>query len=85
MAGLKRVTMELGSNSPLIVMPDADLNQVAEATVATGFVNAGQVCISTQRVIALDGIYGDLLDVLKPKVEAIKVGNQLDEKTKWAP
>jgi acyl-CoA reductase-like NAD-dependent aldehyde dehydrogenase len=84
-AGLKRVTMELGSNSPLIVMPDADLNQVAEATAITGYINAGQVCISTQRVIALDHIYGDLLDVLKPKIEAIKVGNQLDEKTKMGP
>ncbi len=60
-AGLKRVTMELGSNSPLIVMPDADLNKVADATVATGYGNAGQVCISTQRVIALDRVYDDLL------------------------
>jgi acyl-CoA reductase-like NAD-dependent aldehyde dehydrogenase len=84
-AGLKRVTMELGSNAPLIVMPDADLNQVAEATAITGFANAGQVCISTQRVIALDGIYGDLLDVLKPKIEAIHVGNQLDEKNQMGP
>ncbi len=84
-AGLKRVTMELGSNSPLIVMPDADLERVAEATAITGFVNAGQVCISTQRVIALDGIYGDLLDILKPRIEAIKVGNQLNEETDMGP
>src|SRR6476661_1657034 len=47
-AGLKRVTMELGSNSPVIVMSDANLDKVAEATVATGYSNAGQVCISTQ-------------------------------------
>src|SRR4051794_28658811 len=45
-AGIKRVTMELGSNSPLIVLEDADLNKVADAVVATGFANAGQVCIS---------------------------------------
>ncbi len=84
-AGLKRVTMELGSNSPIIVMGDADLNKVAEATVATGYANAGQVCISTQRVIALAGVYHDLIDVLRPKVEAITFGNQLDEKTKMGP
>ncbi|HEX4149044.1 MAG TPA: aldehyde dehydrogenase family protein [Pirellulales bacterium] len=84
-AGLKRVTMELGSNSPLIVMPDADLAKVAEATVATGYGNAGQVCISTQRVIAIDGVYDDLLSVLKPKVAAIVAGNQLDEKTQMGP
>ena len=84
-AGLKKVTMELGSNSPIIVMPDADLNKVAEATVATGYSNAGQVCISTQRVIALAPIYQDLIAALRPKVEAITVGNPLDEKTKMGP
>ena len=51
MADLKRVTMELGSNSPLIVMQDADLAKVGRPTVTTGYGNAGQVCISTQRVI----------------------------------
>lgn len=84
-AGLKRVTMELGSNSPLIVMNDANLEKVAAATVATGFANAGQTCISAQRVIALSGIYGDLLDALRPQVEAYAVGNQLDEKSKMGP
>lgn len=84
-AGLKRMTMELGSNSPLIVMPDADLAKVAEATVATGYGNAGQVCISTQRLIALEPVYDKLLGVLKPKVAAIVAGNPLDEKTKMGP
>jgi acyl-CoA reductase-like NAD-dependent aldehyde dehydrogenase len=51
-AGIKRVTMELGSNSPVIVMPDANLDRVAEAVALTGFANAGQVCISAQRVLA---------------------------------
>lgn len=85
MAGLKKVTMELGSNSPLIIMEDADLEKVVAATVATGFANAGQTCISTQRVIALEGIYGPLLETLKPRVEAVAVGNQLDEKNKMGP
>jgi acyl-CoA reductase-like NAD-dependent aldehyde dehydrogenase len=84
-AGLKKVTMELGSNSPIIVMPDADLNKVAEATVATGYSNAGQVCISTQRVIAFDKVYADLLNLLGPKVAAITTGNPLDERTKMGP
>jgi acyl-CoA reductase-like NAD-dependent aldehyde dehydrogenase len=84
-AGLKKVTMELGSNSPIIVMPDADLHKVAEATVATGYSNAGQVCIATQRVIAFDNVYADLINVLGPKVAAITTGNPLDEKTKMGP
>jgi len=84
-AGIKRVTMELGSNSPVIVMPDADLRKVAEATIATGYSNAGQVCISTQRVIALPAVYDELIGVLAPKVQAITLGNPLDEKTKMGP
>jgi glyceraldehyde-3-phosphate dehydrogenase (NADP+) len=84
-AGLKRVTMELGSNSPLIVLADADLNKVADATISTGFGNAGQVCISTQRVIAVERVYGDLLDVLQPRVAAISVGDPLQAATKMGP
>lgn len=85
LAGIKRVTMELGSNAPIIVMPDADLEKVATAIAATGYANAGQVCISTQRVIASRKVYGDLLAATKPKVEALTTGNPLDEKTKVGP
>lgn len=84
-AGIKKVTMELGSNSPIIVMPDADLEKVAVATAATGYANAGQVCISTQRVITNRRIYSDFLDALKPKVAALTTGNPLDEKVKVGP
>jgi glyceraldehyde-3-phosphate dehydrogenase (NADP+) len=84
-AGIKKVTMELGSNSPLIVMPDADLEKVATAIAATGYSNAGQVCISTQRVIANRKIYGDVIAATKLKVEALGVGNPLEEKTKVGP
>lgn len=84
-AGLKRVTMELGSNSPLIVMPDADLDKVAAAVAATGYANAGQVCISTQRVIALKSVYSDLLDAVKTRVAAIRAGNPLEEQTQMGP
>ena len=84
-AGLKRVTMELGSNSPLIVMQDADLDKVVEATAASGFANAGQVCISTQRVIAMDNIHDELIDALRPRIESIATGDQLGESTKMGP
>ena len=84
-AGLKKVTMELGSNSPVIVMPDADLDKVAQAVAATGYANAGQVCISTQRVLAAGKVYADFLAALKPRVEALTTGNQLDEKVKVGP
>jgi glyceraldehyde-3-phosphate dehydrogenase (NADP+) len=85
LAGIKKVTMELGSNSPVIVMPDADLDKVAAAVAATGYANAGQVCISTQRVLTAGKVYGDFLDALRPRVAALTTGNQLDETTKVGP
>ncbi|HAA76974.1 TPA: aldehyde dehydrogenase [Candidatus Latescibacteria bacterium] len=84
-AGLKKVTMELGSNSPLIVMPDADLEKVAAATASTGFANAGQVCISAQRVMAHDAVYDDFIDALTPKVEALNTGNPIEEGVALGP
>ena len=84
-AGLKRVTMELGSNAPLIVMPDADPKRVAAAAAMSGFSNAGQVCISTQRVIAHSDIYGDLLDAMTDVTAAISTGNPLEKATGMGP
>ena len=84
-AGLKKVTMELGANCPLLIMPDADLEKVAQATVTSGFSNAGQVCISTQRVPVDGKVYGDFLDILKPQVESIKMGNGLEQGVQMGP
>ncbi|MGD1019036.1 MAG: aldehyde dehydrogenase family protein [Verrucomicrobiia bacterium] len=85
MAGVKRVTMELGNNSPIIVMPDADLNKVADAVAATGYSNAGQACISTQRVIAQREVYEHVLAAAKSKVERLTTGDPLNEKTTVGP
>jgi len=84
-AGMKKVTMELGSNAALVIMDDADLEKVADATVATGFSNAGQACISTQRVLADRKVYGDFLDALKPKVAAITTGDPFKPGIRMGP
>jgi acyl-CoA reductase-like NAD-dependent aldehyde dehydrogenase len=84
-AGIKKVTMELGSNSPVIVLPDADLDKAAQAIASSGYANAGQVCISAQRVLADRRVYGELLEALKPKVAALTTGNPLDESVKMGP
>jgi glyceraldehyde-3-phosphate dehydrogenase (NADP+) len=84
-AGIKKLTLELGSNAPLVILPDADLDRVAEATVATGFTNAGQVCISTQRVLAHRDVYGNYLDALGPRVKSLTAGNPLDASVKVGP
>ena len=84
-AGLKKVTMELGSNSPLIVMPDADMEKVVAGTVASGFSNAGQVCISAQRILTNERVYGDYLDALTEGVKGLSTGNPLDGTVKMGP
>jgi glyceraldehyde-3-phosphate dehydrogenase (NADP+) len=84
-AGIKKLTLELGSNAPLVILPDADLDRVAEATVVTGFTNAGQVCISTQRVLAHRDVYGDYLDALGPRVKSLTAGNPLEAGVKVGP
>jgi len=84
-AGIKKVTMELGSNSPLIIMSDADIEKVAAAPVSSGFANAGQVCISTQRVFAARAIYADLLEALVKPAQEFSVGNPFDEDVRMGP
>jgi len=84
-AGIKKVTMELGSNAPVIVMPDADLDKVRTVIPQTAFANAGQVCISTQRVIAPAPVYDELVETLVPAVAAYSTGDPLDPATTVGP
>jgi acyl-CoA reductase-like NAD-dependent aldehyde dehydrogenase len=80
-AGVKKLSLELGANCPVAVLPDADVEQAAAAAALGGYVNAGQVCISVQRILVDRGVYGDFLDALVPRVEAIRVGDPSDEET----
>ncbi len=84
-AGIKRLSLELGANCPLIVLPDADLERVAAATATGGYVNAGQVCISVQRVLVAREVYGEFVELLTPVVEALRTGHPLDEGTGLGP
>jgi acyl-CoA reductase-like NAD-dependent aldehyde dehydrogenase len=81
MAGVKKLSLELGASCPVIIMPDADLELASSAVAAGGYVNAGQVCISVQRVIAHPAVSGDFLDALVPKVQAIRVGDPSSPET----
>jgi glyceraldehyde-3-phosphate dehydrogenase (NADP+) len=80
-AGVKKLSLELGASCPVIVLPDADVELAATAVAAGGYVNAGQVCISVQRVIAHPAVSGDFLDALVPKVEAIQTGDPSSPET----
>lgn len=80
-AGVKRLSLELGGNAPLVVMPDADLDVVARSVAVGGFVNAGQACISPQRIIAVGPTADALLERLVPAVAAIRIGDPLESST----
>ena len=81
-AGVKKLSLELGASCPVVVLPDADLDAAAAAITLGGFVNAGQVCISVQRVITHPAITGDFLDALVPRVRAISTGNPRSDDTR---
>jgi acyl-CoA reductase-like NAD-dependent aldehyde dehydrogenase len=78
MAGLKRVTLELGNNSGTIVEPDANLDRAVPRCVMSAFANAGQVCISLQRLYLHESIAPAFLERFVAATNALKVGNPLD-------
>ncbi|MDI9436976.1 MAG: lactaldehyde dehydrogenase [Euryarchaeota archaeon] len=84
-AGLKKLTLELGGNDPLIVLDDADLDAAVSATMAGSYLNAGQVCIAVKRIIIQDGVADDFVDSLVEQTKKLKVGNPLDPKTDMGP
>ena len=77
----KRVGLELGNTSPLIVASDADLATVAEKVKGAGFKHAGQSCISTQRLLVHADVADDFAKLLVDQVASLKVGDPLDEDT----
>ncbi len=80
-AGLKKIGMELGSNSPVIVMPDADLDLAVEANVSGAFWAAGQNCLHVQRLLVHDTIYEPFVARFVARTETYQVGDKLDEST----
>jgi acyl-CoA reductase-like NAD-dependent aldehyde dehydrogenase len=86
LAGRKKVTLELGGNSAVIVHDDChDLAYAAGRIVTGGFSNAGQVCISVQRVLVQDNIYEEILSMILSRVRALKTGNPDSDETDVGP
>src|SRR5581483_3731477 len=84
-AGRKRVTLELGGNAAVIVAADADASYAAERVAWGGFGYAGQTCISVQRVYVHSSLYDAFVADLVGRVEALQVGDPLDEQTDVGP
>jgi len=83
--GLKKIALELGSNSAVVILEDGDLERAAKRIRIGGYSLAGQVCISTQRVYVEEGVYQPFLDLLVSEVSTLKTGNPLDEATELGP
>jgi len=76
---MKKVSMELGGNAPYIVFDDADIDAAVEGAIANKFRNAGQVCVSVNRFYIHEAIYDAFVNKLAERVNALKVGNGMEE------
>ena len=84
-AGIKKITLELGNTSPVIIAPDADLDLVAKRAAVGAYYNSGQVCISVQRIYSQKGVYEPFTEKFVKASEAMLVGDPLDERVDVGP
>jgi acyl-CoA reductase-like NAD-dependent aldehyde dehydrogenase len=84
-ATIKRVTLELGGKSANIVFADADLEAAAAAAPLAVFGNAGQDCCARSRILVQEEALDAFLELLEPQVEALRVGDPLEETTQMGP
>lgn len=82
---LKKSTMELGGNDAFIVLPDADMEKLANIIPAARLYNAGQVCTSSKRFIVPDTLYDEFLQRAKEIFSNVKIGDPMDASTTLAP
>ena len=82
---LKRLSMELGGNAPVIVFDDADLELAAKGAAASKYRNSGQTCICANRIMVQDTIYDEFIEELKKVVGTYKIGDGLDETVTHGP
>ena len=76
---LKKMSLELGGNAPFIVFDDADLDAAVEGAMASKYRNTGQTCVCANRLLVQDGVYDAFMAKLKTAVEALKVGNGMQD------
>ncbi|MDY3702211.1 MAG: aldehyde dehydrogenase family protein, partial [Limosilactobacillus coleohominis] len=82
---LKKSTMELGGNDAFIVLPDADIDELASIIYSARLYNAGQVCTSSKRFIIPDNLYDEFLERAKEIFSSVKMGDPMDPSTTLAP
>src|SRR4051812_26725199 len=82
---LKRVALELGGNSPAVILDDADLDLAVDTAVFGKFLHQGQICMSTNRLVVDAAIHDEFVDRFVERVRGLKVGNPGDEDTVIGP
>lgn len=84
--GMKGVTMELGGKSPLIILPDADVEEAADVAMAANFFSSGQVCTNGTRVFVPDTLLSDIEKAIVSRCRGgIRMGMPQDKKTNFGP
>ena len=82
---LKRVALELGGNSPFVVLDDADLDQAVRAAVVARFLHQGQICMSTNRIVVDASLYSEFVEKFTAHVRTLKYGDPHDPETVIGP
>jgi succinate-semialdehyde dehydrogenase/glutarate-semialdehyde dehydrogenase len=84
-ATVKRVSMELGGNAPMIVFEDVNLDAALDLAVPTKFANAGQVCVTPDRFYVHEAVHDDFVAGFARRAGALKLGHGLDDATQMGP
>nr|WP_264658690.1 NAD-dependent succinate-semialdehyde dehydrogenase [Azospirillum canadense] len=82
---IKKTSMELGGNAPFIVFDDADLDEAVKGVLASKFRNTGQTCVCANRILVQDGVYDAFAAKLTAAVDAMTVGNGLENGVTQGP
>src|SRR3984893_7411722 len=82
---IKKLSLELGGNAPLIVFDDADLDAAVEGTIISKFRNTGQTCVCANRIYVQDGVYDAFAEKLVAAVKKLKVGNGFEPGAQQGP
>ena len=83
--GLKRLSLELGGHTPLIVLDDADIEEAAAGALRRSFSNMGQICIAVNRVLVADDVADDFVAAFAEQTRSLSVGHGLDDGVAYGP
>lgn len=82
---VKKVSMELGGNAPLIIFDDADLENAIDLSIATKYANCGQVCVTPDRFFVHEAIYDEFVSKFVERVSRLKLGDGINPETTLGP